>query len=429
MATVGVLGGEAEGERPSRRGGRALPYRALINRIGAVAIAAGLAAVLTFRWLGAGQQDAITVAAFMLFSGCLSLAAGWALLVGGWDRRGGLRLTLVAISVLGPVFVLMNVAFTAWLMFLSAHDLGLLTLLLGFALTPGIAVATLLSGRIEATIGSLSSGAARMAGGDLTTRVRADGVAELRSLANSFNDMAAQLEVAAGEREEVERARRDLIIAVSHDLRTPLASLRALSEALRDGVVDDPEGIQRYLGLMVGETERLDRLITDLFELARLESGALRLDLAPSPVQDLVSEVLERMTAQAGRKGLQLIGAVSGDPPPLLIDSQQVTRVLLNLVQNAIRHTPADGSVTIGAHAVGESVVLEVRDTGEGIPAEDLPRVFERFYRGDPARTREAGAGLGLALARGIVEAHGGNIRVVSTLGDGSCFTVTLPTC
>jgi signal transduction histidine kinase len=408
-------------------GGRTLPYRALLTRVGAVAVAACLAAVLTFRWLGAGQRDALTVAAFMLFSGCLSLAAGWALLVGGWDRRGGLRLTLVAISVIGPVFVLMNVSFTAWLMFLSAHDLGLLTLLLGFALTPGIAVATLLSGRIEATIGNLSSGAARMADGDLTTRVRADGVAELRSLANSFNDMAAQLEVAASEREEVERARRDLIIAVSHDLRTPLASLRALSEALRDGVVDDPEGVQRYLGLMVGETERLDRLITDLFELARLESGAFHLDLAPSPVQDLVSEVLDRMTAQAGRKGLQLVGAVSGEPPPLLVDAQQVTRVLLNLGQNAIRHTPADGSVTIGAHAAGSSVVLEVRDTGEGIAAEDLPRVFERFYRGDPARTREAGAGLGLALARGIVEAHGGNIRVASTPGSGSCFTVTLP--
>jgi signal transduction histidine kinase len=427
---AGELGShEATGQTAPRNGSRSLPYRALLIRIGAVAVAAGLAAILTFSWLGAGQKDAITVAAFMLFSGCLSLGAGWALLLGGWDRRGGLRLTLVAISALGPVFVLMNVAFTAWLMFLSAHDLGLLTLLLGFALTPGIAVATLLSGRIEATIGSLSSGAARMAEGDLTTRVRTDGVAELRSLANSFNEMAAQLEVAAVEREEIERARRDLIIAVSHDLRTPLASLRALSEALRDGVVDDPEGVQRYLSLMVGETERLDRLITDLFELARLESGALQLDLAPSPVQDLVSEILERMTAQAGRKGLRLIGEVSGEPPPLLIDSQQVTRVLLNLVQNAIRHTPADGSVTIGARAAGRSIVLEVRDTGEGIPAEDLPRVFDRFYRGDPARTREAGAGLGLALARGIVEAHGGNIRVASVPGDGSCFTVTLPAC
>ena len=429
MAAVEIVSLKDKDQRASRGSHRVLPYRALIVRAGVVTVAAVLAAILTYGWLGAGQKDAITVAAFMLFSGCLSLAAGWALLVGGWDRRGGLRLTLVAISALGPVFVLMNVAFTAWLMFLSAHDLGLLTLLLGFALTPGIAVATLLSGRIEATIGSLSIGAARMAEGDLTTRVRTDGVAELRSLANSFNDMAAQLEVAAVEREEIERARRDLIIAVSHDLRTPLASLRALSEALRDGVVDDPEGVQRYLGLMVGETERLDRLITDLFELARLESGALHLDLAPSPVQDLVSEILERMTAQAGRKGLRLIGEVSGEPPPLLIDSQQVTRVLLNLVQNAIRHTPADGSVTIGARAAGKSIVLEVRDTGEGIPAEDLPRVFDRFYRGDPARTREAGAGLGLALARGIVEAHGGNIRVASVPGDGSCFTVTLPAC
>ena len=223
--------------------------------------------------------------------------------------------------------------------------------------------------------------------------------------------MATQLELSAGMREETEHARRDLIAAVSHDLRTPLASLRALAEALRDGVVDDPEGVQRYLGLMVGETERLDRLINDLFELSRLESGALRLDLAPSPVQDLVSEVLERMTAQAGQKGLRLVGEVVGEPLPVLIDSQQFTRALLNLIQNAIRHTPADGSVVVGARCVGTTVELEVRDTGEGIEVDDLPRIFDRFYRGDPARTREAGAGLGLAIARGIVEAHGGMIR------------------
>jgi signal transduction histidine kinase len=239
--------------------------------------------------------------------------------------------------------------------------------------------------------------------------------------------MAAQLEAAAQSRAETERARRDLIAAVSHDLRTPLASLRALAEALNDGVVDDPEGVKRYLRLITGEIERLNMLIDDLFELARLESGALRLDRMPSPVQDLISEALERMAAQAGRKGLQLEGEIVGDPPPVLIDGQQMTRVLLNLVQNAIRHTPADGSVTLRALADTDGVLVEVRDTGEGIAADDLPRVFDRFYRGDPARTREAGAGLGLAIARGIVEAHGGRIWVESEPGRGTRFAFTLP--
>ncbi|MFN8511189.1 MAG: ATP-binding protein [Chloroflexia bacterium] len=404
-----------------------IPHSALLMRLGAVVLATAVASVLAFLWVGARERDLLEVALFMLCSGLLSVALGWALAYGAWQRRVGLRIALISISALGPLFVLVNVAFTARLMFFNTHDLGLLAVLLLFALTPGIAVSTLLGGRIAGAVDSLSAGAAAMARGDLTTRVRADGVAELRALAESFNSMAAQLEVAARERAETERARRDLIAAVSHDLRTPLASLRALAEALDDGVVDDPEGIRRYLRLMTGETERLNMLIDDLFELARLESGALRLDRTPSPVQDLISEALERMTAQAGRKGLQLAGEVIGDPPPVLIDGQQVTRVLLNLVQNAIRHTPADGSVTLRAARAEDGVLVEVRDTGEGIGADDLPRVFDRFYRGDPARTREAGAGLGLAIARGIVEAHGGRIWVESAPGQGTLFAFTLP--
>ncbi len=144
-------------------------------------------------------------------------------------------------------------------------------------------------------------------------------------------------------------------------------------------------------------------------------------------MQDLISETLERMGAQAERKGLRLVGEVVGDPPPILADSPQVTRVLLNLVQNAIRHTPSDGSVTVRARPDGDAIRLEVADTGEGIGAEDLPRVFDRFYRGNPARSREAGSGLGLAIARGIVEAHGGRIWVESGPGRGSCFAFTLP--
>ncbi|MGN6671850.1 MAG: HAMP domain-containing sensor histidine kinase, partial [Thermomicrobiales bacterium] len=281
--------------------------------------------------------------------------------------------------------------------------------------------------RIAATIASLSDGAARMARGDLSTRVRGEGIAELGALAASFNGMAAQLEEAASARAEIERTRRDLIAAVSHDLRTPLASLRALADALNDGVVDDPAHMRRYLTLIAGETERLNALIDDLFELARLEAGAVHLDCAPISAPALLNETVARMMPQAERKGVTLTADVPDNLPLILADAQQLSRVLLNLVQNAIRHTPPGGRVQLRACRRDGALLLTVEDTGEGIAPADLPRVFDRFYRGDPARSREAGSGLGLAIARGLVEAHGGHIWVESTPGQGACFAFTIP--
>jgi two-component system sensor histidine kinase BaeS len=412
---------------PPDRATPASLYRALLPRVGALVGAIALLSLLALRWLGASVRDTLTIAAFMLFSGGVSIAVGWLTLRYTSLRHVGLRRTIMVIGALGPLFMILNIAFTARLMFISTHDLRLLILLLLFAIIPGLAVASLLSERIDRAVAELNAGAIRMATGDLSTRVRSAGIAELRSLAASFNSMATRLETLAEVRDEAEQARRDLIAAVSHDLRTPLASLRALAEALHDGVVDDPEGVQRYLGLMVTETERLSGLIDDLFELARIESGTLRLDLAPLMVQDLLSEALERMSAQAALHDLRLGGSVEGDPPPVLIDSQQITRALLNLVQNAIQHTPRGGEIWIGARHESDTVTIDVRDTGDGIAAGDLPRIFERFYRGDPARSRDAGAGLGLAIARGIIEAHGGTIRAESAPGGGTRIHFTLP--
>ena len=402
-------------------------YRALLPRVGAMVGAVALISLLALRWLGASVGDTLTIAAFLLFSGGVSIAIGWLAIRYTRLKHVGLRRTIMVIGALGPLFMILNVAFTARLMFISVHDLRLLTLLLLFAIIPGLAVASLLSARIDHSVAALNAGATTMATGDLSTRVRSDDIAELQSLATSFNSMATRLEALAEVRDEAEQARRDLIAAVSHDLRTPLASLRALAEALHDGVVDDPEGVQRYLGLMVTETERLSGLIDDLFELARIESGTLRLDRAPLMAQDLLSEALERMSAQAALKDLRLIGAVEGETPPVLIDAQQVMRAFLNLVQNAIQHTPAGGEIALGARQANDMVTVEVRNTGSGIAAGDLPRIFERFYRGDPARSRDAGAGLGLAIARGIVEAHGGTIWAESAPGGGTSIRFTLP--
>ncbi|HEX5504372.1 MAG TPA: ATP-binding protein [Thermomicrobiales bacterium] len=401
--------------------------RAALAGVAAVVVAAavvtGLAAAL-----GARGRALPELAAFLLCSGLVSLGCGWLALY-GVERLPvvGLRYAIPAICALVLLVAFANIAFTAWLMFLSPHDLGLLGLLLGFSLAPGGAVAALLAGRLGARIERLGAAVRRLAGGDLAARVPEAGAGELGALESAFNGMAAQLAAATAEREGLELARRDLIAAVSHDLRTPLASLRAVVEALNDGVLSDPADVRRYYGLLQGEVERLSLLVDDLFELARLESGALRLDLAPSPVQELIAETLALMAAQADRRGLRLNSEVVGDPPPVLVDGQQITRVLLNLLQNALRHTPADGSVTVRAVPDGAVVRLEVQDTGEGIAPEDLPRVFERFYRGDPARSREAGSGLGLAIARGIVEAHGGRIWVESAPGAGSRFAFTVP--
>ena len=402
-------------------------YRALLPRIGAVIGAVALSCLLALRWLGASRADTLTIAAFLLFSGGVSIAIGWLAIRYTRLRHVGLRRTIMVIGALGPLFMILNVAFTARLMFISTHDLRLLMLLLFFAIIPGLAVASLLSARIDGAVAALNDGAISMATGDLSTRVRSDDIAELQSLATSFNSMATRLEALAEVRDEAEQARRDLIAAVSHDLRTPLASLRALAEALHDGVVDDPEGVQRYLGLMVTETDRLSGLIDDLFELARIESGTLRLDRAPLMVQDLLSEALERMSAQAASKEVRLLGAVEGETPPVLIDAQQMMRAFLNLVQNAIQHTPAGGEIALAASQRSGMVTVEVRDTGTGIATGDLPRIFERFYRGDPARSRDAGAGLGLAIARGIVEAHGGTIWAESAPGGGTSIRFTLP--
>jgi two-component system, OmpR family, sensor histidine kinase SaeS len=243
--------------------------------------------------------------------------------------------------------------------------------------------------------------------------------------------MAAALEQARMREREADEARRDLVAAVSHDLRTPLASVRALIEAVADGVVDDPETRARYLASARGEVTKLGRLVDDLFELARIDAGLLQLELEETSLHDLVSDTLSSFGPEAERRGIRLVGEVSPEVDPVLASPSKLQRVLYNLVSNALRHTPADGTVFLRAEPEEGAVRVEVADTGEGIAPEDLPRVFERSFRGERSRSShgigdDSGAGLGLAIARGLVEAHGGKINVESRLGEGSRFTFTL---
>jgi two-component system, OmpR family, phosphate regulon sensor histidine kinase PhoR len=243
----------------------------------------------------------------------------------------------------------------------------------------------------------------------------------------------------------LERSRRDLVANVSHELRTPLASLRLLVETIQSE--PPPEVTRRMLGQMAQEIDAVTQLVDELHELAQIESGRVTLKLAPLNIRPVVERSLERIQPQAIRKGLQVVADLSSDEPNVLMDADRIGQVLLNLLHNAVKFTAQGGTVTIATcklelngndaqpsaeglqgHPTGLWLLVSVRDTGIGIPSQDLPRIFERFYKVDRSRTRNAGGtGLGLAIAKHLVEGHGGRLWADSTEGRGSTFSFTLP--
>jgi two-component system phosphate regulon sensor histidine kinase PhoR len=224
----------------------------------------------------------------------------------------------------------------------------------------------------------------------------------------------------------LETVRRDFISNISHELRTPLASLKALVDTLRDSALDDPPAAQRFLNRIETEVDALTQMVQELLELSRIESGQVPLRLVATPVADVVLPSVERLHPQAERANLKITINLPDDLPPVLADAERLQQVVTNLVHNAIKFTPAGGQVTIAAEPAGDEVVISVRDTGIGIPADDLPRIFERFYKADRARS-SGGTGLGLAIAKHLVQAHGGRIWAESVEGQGSTFYFTLP--
>ena len=424
---IGVHHVSASASDPQSLARRAAPVAAGV----VLAIAAAMAVAVGP--LGLRGSDVRLMLQLLVGSAALALAAGGLgirLSAGRrWDRLG---VRIAAAQVVGVLVALICIVPTVMVMFLSRHDRYLLILLLGYSLAIALVFSRFVGASIGASLATVCSAASRMAGGDLAVRVPIAKERELAELGLAFNAMAGRLEAAFARQQELEEARQGLIAAVSHDLRTPLASLRVMVEAIADGVADNPATIRRYVAAMERETVSLGRLIDDLFELARLDAGQVTLRLEPSPIGALIAETLAAMEPQANRQGVALRTHIEGDVPPVLIDPNRIQRVLYNLVQNAIRHTPADGAVTVEAIDREDAVQVNVRDGGEGIPAADLPHVFERFYRGDKARSRDetaagGGAGLGLAIARRLVETHGGRIWVAQPPGGGSLFAFTLP--
>ncbi|MFF4988673.1 sensor histidine kinase [Streptosporangium saharense] len=252
--------------------------------------------------------------------------------------------------------------------------------------------------------------------------------AELDTIARTLEEAYERLRLGHERERALESARRELVAWVSHDLRTPLAGMRAMAEALEDGVVSDPETVGRYHTQIRLEVDRLAGMVGDLFELSRIHAGALRLSRSRIGLGDLVADALAGAEPLARAKGVRL-AAQAERVVPVEADAGELSRALRNLVDNAIRHTPHDGTVWVRASAEEGTACLSVADCCGGIPAEDLPRVFDVAFRGEAARTPAtdgAGAGLGLAIARGIVEAHEGTIDVVNA-GPGCRFEIRLP--
>jgi signal transduction histidine kinase len=351
--------------------------------------------------------------------GTLGVAAIWLL------RRASLRLSLQAASVIPVLAVVAGTLGTANAMFISGHDLGVVVMVCVVAGLVAFGFSWLLGRQVEVSSLALRQ-AARSLGEEDSGFSAPDGpmAAELAALSRELAATARTLQQSRERERRIEQSRRELVAWVSHDLRTPLAGLQAMAESLQDGIAADPP---RYHRQIHAEATRLCAMVEDLFELSRIQSGTLSLSLDPVDAGDLVSDMVASMEPLARARGVRLAG--QADSPLLLqADARELSRALANLVTNAIRHTPENGRVLVAAAAEAGGVLLTVADGCGGIPEADLPSVFDLAWRGTPARTPGAGggAGLGLAIVRGIAEAHHGQVSVVNA-GDGCRFEIRLP--
>jgi signal transduction histidine kinase len=321
-------------------------------------------------------------------------------------------------------------------MFFDAHDLQVLAVVVVVGAVVSVVAALLLGSRVGAASRSLGEVARRLADVDGVGGLPREDDEEMpEALISEFARLAEQLERTRRELEEsrgreraVEQARRDLVTWVSHDLRTPLSGIRAITELLEDGIVEDPAEVRGYLTTLRRESDALAALVQDLFEVSRIEAGAIAIDAVPVDLAELVDAVVAAAAPVGARRGIEVAARVEQAPAVVEAGAAELERVLRNLVANAVRESADGGRVLVEAGLRGGEGWLAVTDTCGGIPPDVIGRVFEAAYRGEAARTRRAdgGGGLGLAIARGLVQAHGGAIEVGNVEG-GCRFTVTVP--
>jgi signal transduction histidine kinase len=351
----------------------------------------------------------LAAAVFLAICGVPVLAISH-LLAAHRRRLGSLSRQFAA--AVGLVFglVLAGVVAVASLMFVTPHDAYLLATLLAIACALAVYASWLLSRGIRADIETVRDALRAVGEGEYPRGpIETGGQDEIAELARAAKSMRGRLAEHEAGRAASERARRNLIAAISHDLRTPLTSLQLLAQGIDDGILDSGVGEHGYaeeISLHVGS---LTAMVDDLFELTRLEAGEIQWSMQRVHLDELVAETVESMRAQAEAKGIAVSASIPNGLAPAEANPEKLQRVLFNLIQNAIRHTPADGTVTVAAEPAGPAIEIEVADTGGGIPARDRGRVFEPFFRGDASRG-SGGAGLGLSICRAIVEVHGGRI-------------------
>ncbi len=304
------------------------------------------------------------------------------------------------------------------------------------AFLPAILISAFFARYFSARLGSIIEFAHQLARGNFSARLGTTSGNEFGILAAGLNDtseklqeMFEQLQKEHVELERLERIRKDFVINVSHELRTPLASIQGYAETLLDGALEDPDHNKRFVQIIRQNAERLTRLTADLLTLSRVELKSQRFNFASYYVNGLLDNARDSMKPMADKQSIRLHMAYAQADTEVLCDSEAMHQILANLVDNALKYTPAGGTITIGAKELsGEAVEVRVSDTGVGIPEEDLPRLFERFYRVDKARSRElGGTGLGLAIVKHLTRSMGGDVRVESALEKGSTFYFTVP--
>lgn len=398
-------------------------WRALVL-LAAVAAVGATGTFVVGAATGMGSSELRHLAAYVVPALLVTVAAMW--VTGRLLTRASLAQRFVVVGALGAAVALANLWVLSRQMFVSEHDATLLGVLLLYSVGAGIGAAVVTARSSARAVRSLTATASALGEGDLDARVgQIEGGPELDVLAATLDDMAARLQGAQERERQIEATRRDLVTAVSHDLRTPLASLRAMVEAIDERVVDDPESMHRYAQQMRRSVRQLGAMIDDLFELAQLDAGAIETETRRARLGEVVSSAVATVGLQAEEKGLSLVAELNGADDALC--SPRLARVIQNLLVNAVRHTPANGSIRIEARLAADALEVAVADTGEGIAPQDLARIFDPFFRADPAR-QGAGAGLGLALAKRVVEALGGEISAESEPSQGARFAVTLPT-
>jgi signal transduction histidine kinase len=311
-------------------------------------------------------------------------------------------------------------------MLISSEDVFVLAALLVFAGALAIYSSWLLTRGIRDDIETVRDALRTVGEGDgVPLSIETGGQDEVAELARAAEEMSRRLAEHEASRDAAERARKDLIAAVSHDLRTPLTSLRLLAQGIEDGLLDPTQVDEGYAEEMGVHVRSLTAMVDDLFELTRLEAGDIQWSIQRVSLDELVAETVEAMRAQAAAKGIAVETRVQSDLAAAEANPEKLQRVLFNLIQNAIRHTPEDGSVTVAAESAGQTIEVEVADTGSGVAAVERERVFEPFFRGDGSRG-SGGSGLGLSICRAIIEVHGGRIWLDSAEG-GTRVRFTVP--